>query len=160
MVQIVHTLVSVPSQALASLLLSIGELNYMLEELKQRFSAFTGFGLSATSSGRFSAAVREGAGVSVPSQALASLLPGSVSGMQTDWSLSFSAFTGFGLSATVSEPVVRQITLLFQCLHRLWPLCYCCALHQRLRRGSGRGFSAFTGFGLSATYPRTIIGDD
>ena len=91
---------------------------------------------------------------------------------------SFSAFTGFGLSATSSSgkphrevlPVEFQClhrlwplcysaedeakfrtTIEFQCLHRLWPLCYDRVLTFTWEGVEHAGFSAFTGFGLSAT---------
>ena len=100
---------------------------------------------------------------------------------------SFSAFTGFGLSATSSSgkphrevlPVEFQClhrlwplcysaedeakfrtTIEFQCLHRLWPLCYDTALRVKSRRLrlTCTSFSAFTGFGLSAT--SQFVGQD
>ena len=73
--------------------------------------------------------------VSVPSQALASLLRYSFKG---------------------EIPEATADLYKFQCLHRLWPLCYLSVRWPGPHQGSSQGFSAFTGFGLSAT----IIAED
>ena len=96
-----------------------------LEKAEERFSAFTGFGLSATPEPVACLGHGESEQVSVPSQALASLL-----------------------LAVVVAIVLTMAR--FQCLHRLWPLCYPSWIVEALEKGWDC-FSAFTGFGLSAT---------
>jgi len=67
----------------------------------QRFSAFTGFGLSATG------------------------IPDPPSYYREETMEGFSAFTGFGLSATEAALwLIEEEEEEFQCLHRLWSLCY------------------------------------
>ena len=122
-------------------------------EVEESFSAFTGFGLSATKVYVLVNTTGRQGEVSVPSQALASLLPSSNS-RQRYWKASFyrrfSAFTGFGLSATQKEFAAQLAAEWFQCLHRLWPLCYLLS-RADFPFSFGERFSAFTGFGLSAT---------
>ena len=94
---------------------------------------------------------------------------------------SFSAFTGFGLSAILGIAYEGDCRYEFQCLHRLWSLCYQCSWHSEgsayrrfqclhrlwslcyqlitIDRASGVvevSFSAFTGFGLSAIRGRQL----
>ena len=122
-----ESLVSVPSQALLSLLLG-SIMMWWSTSTGSGFSAFTGFALSTTDEEFLGQAEEsQNSPVSVPSQALLSLLPCSrcTRTKNLPRKKGFSAFTGFALSTT-RVPGTRTRSL---------KLC----------------FSAFTGFALSTT---------
>ena len=116
--------VSVPSQALVSLLppLRWGDMHPVARRVSVPSQALVSLLPSRMRMGRQR---RTRKVVSVPSQALVSLLHCNPLGAALIAWLSFSAFTGFGLSATTGYiPRAYPRSLKFQCLHRLWSLCY------------------------------------